>query len=74
VWPDGRPGDDGFAAVSSGNLTDLAIQADRLAAAGIDVRMEVPDPVDRDKPGVSGTLWVDRDELETARDALGIER
>jgi hypothetical protein len=73
-WPDGRPDDDGFVAVSSGVAADMAVLAERLAAAGIDVRMEVPDPADRDRPGAVGALWVDREDLDIARTTIGIER
>jgi len=72
AWPDGRPNEDGFVGVSTGRLLDLATMADRLAEAGIDVRMEVPDPSDEGRPGVTGTLWVDRDAVTRAREILGI--
>jgi hypothetical protein len=34
--------------------------------------MEVPDPSDEGRPGVTGTLWVDRDVVTRAREILGI--
>ena len=71
-WPDGRPDSDGSVGVSTGRLIDLATMADRLAEAGIDVRMEVPDPNVEGRPGVTGTLWVDRDAVTRAREILGI--
>ena len=56
--------------VATGVVGDLGAQAQRLSAAGIDVRMEVPGP-DGDG-GDMGALLVDREDLDEARRILGI--
>jgi hypothetical protein len=55
--------------VSSGHPVDVGAQAERLSAAGIDVRLELPAP---DDERTEGTLWVARDDAEEARRVLGI--
>ena len=71
IWPDGRPDADGFVEVSSGRLSELDAQAQTLAAAGMDVHMEFFEGADAQR--TSGVIWVDRDDLDRARETLHIE-
>jgi hypothetical protein len=59
-----------FVAVTSGSLTGMSSQLERLRAAGIDVRVETD--ADADPLLVTGALLVHPDELERARAVLGI--
>jgi hypothetical protein len=65
--------EDPLVVVTAAPLPDLGAQAERLAEAGIDVRMEVPGGPHSD-PRMTGKIWVDRYVLERARSVLGIER
>jgi hypothetical protein len=71
IWPDGRPDSDGFVEVSSGRLVELDAQAQTLAAAGMNVHLEIFDGAD--PYGTSGTVWVAREDLDRARETLHIE-
>jgi len=57
-------------AVTSGGLTGMSSQLERLRAAGIDVRVETDEDADPLLP--TGSLLVHQDDLEQAREALGI--
>ena len=62
--------DDSLERVATGSVGSLGAQAERLSFAGIDVRLEVPDP--DGEGGDVGALWVDREDLDQARLILGI--
>jgi hypothetical protein len=66
--PDGT--DDGFIQIASGGLTGMSSQLERLRAAGIDVRVETDE--DADPLIATGALMVHPDDLERAREVLGI--
>jgi hypothetical protein len=57
-------------AVTSGSLTGMSSQLERLRAAGIDVRVETDE--DTDPLLATGALLVHADDLERARAVLGI--
>ena len=61
--------DDGWLAVSTGQIGQLDQQAQQLSEAGIDVRLELPLP---DDPAQIGTVRVPGDDAEEARGILGI--
>jgi hypothetical protein len=62
--------DDDLVAVTSGGLTGMSSQLERLRAAGIDVRVEMDE--DADPLLATGSLLVHADDLERARRVLGI--
>jgi hypothetical protein len=62
--------EDAFVAVTSGGLTGMSSQLERLRAAGIDVRVETDE--DADALLATGSLLVRADDLERARAVLGI--
>ena len=63
-------GEEGFIEVASGGLTGMSSQLERLRAAGIDVRVETDE--DADPLLATGALLVRPDDLERAREVLGI--
>jgi hypothetical protein len=66
----GEGADDGFVEVASGGLTGMSSQLERLRAAGIDVRVETDG--DADPLLATGALMVHPDDVERAREVLGI--
>ena len=62
--------DDGYVIVASGGLTGMSSQLERLRAAGIEVRVETD--ADPDPYAATGALMVHPDNLERAREVLGI--
>jgi hypothetical protein len=62
--------EEAFVEVASGGLTGLSSQLERLRAAGIDVRVETDQ--DADPLLATGALMVHPDDLERAREVLGI--
>jgi hypothetical protein len=62
--------DDDFVMIASGGLTGMSSQLERLRAAGIDVRVETDE--DADPLLATGALMVHPDDLERAREVLGI--
>jgi hypothetical protein len=61
---------DGSVEVASGRLTGMSSQLERLRAAGIDVRVETDE--DADPLLATGALMVHPDDLDRAREVLGI--
>ena len=57
--------------VFEGRPEDVAAAADRMSAAGIDVRLELVTP---EEQAPQGSLWVNPADLEPAREVLGIQR
>lgn len=57
--------------VFDGQPERVAAAADRMCAAGIDVRLELATAPDGRQ---AGSLWVAPDDLDDAREALGIQR
>jgi hypothetical protein len=62
--------EEGFVEVASGGLNGMSSQLERLRAAGIDVRVETDE--DADPLLATGALMVRPDDLERAREVLGI--
>jgi len=62
--------EDVFVAVTSGGLTGMSSQLERLRAAGIDVRVETDE--DADPLIATGALLVHPEDVERARAVLGI--
>jgi hypothetical protein len=62
--------DGGFVEVASGGLTGMSSQLELLRAAGIDVRVETDE--DADPLLATGALLVHPDDLDRAREVLGI--
>jgi hypothetical protein len=54
-------------------LQDVGVQANRLRAEGVDVRIELPNETDRTSPGAQAAILVPIEELDRAREILGIE-
>jgi hypothetical protein len=69
--PDADEGaNDDFVEVASGGLTGMSSQLERLRAARIDVRVETDG--DADPLLATGALLVHPDDLDRAREVLGI--
>jgi hypothetical protein len=68
--PEPVDAEEGFVEVASGGLTGMSSQLERLRAAGIDVRVETDE--DADPLLATGALMVRPDDLERAREVLGI--
>jgi hypothetical protein len=67
-------GDTAMAVVATTRLGDAGAMAARLREHGLDVRIELPDPTAAQPPDRSAALLVAEEELERAREILGIER
>jgi hypothetical protein len=65
------PDRDGFVEVVSGPMLTIAAQAERLRAAGVPVRVALPP--EGSEPAAAGSVLVAREDLELARDVLGME-
>jgi hypothetical protein len=53
-------------------LGDVGVQANRLREAGVDVRIELPNGSERASPAAQAAILVPADELDRAREILGI--
>ena len=53
-------------------LDDVGVQANRLREAGVDVRIELPNGSERASPAAQATILVPAEELDRAREILGI--
>jgi hypothetical protein len=67
-----RAGSD-MAVVTWTRLRDVGAQANRLREGGVDVRIELPDEAERESPGAQAAILVPVQELDRAREILGIE-
>jgi hypothetical protein len=71
VETDGR---DAMAVVATARLGDAGAMAARLRERGLDVRIELPEPAMGQTLDRSASILVAEEELERAREILGIER
>jgi hypothetical protein len=62
-----------LAVVTWTRLQDVGVQANRLREEGVDVRIELPDEADRASPATQAAILVPVEELDRAREILGIE-
>lgn len=62
-----------LAVVTWTRLHDVGAQANRLRERGLDVRIELPDEAERSSPAAQAAILVPVDELDRAREILGIE-
>ena len=61
-----------LAVVTWMRLGDVGVQANRLREAGVDVRLELPDEAERTSPVAQAAILVPVEELDRAREILGI--
>jgi hypothetical protein len=61
-----------MAVVTWTRLKDVGVQANRLREEGVDVRIELPDRTERASPTAQAAILVPVDELDRAREILGI--
>jgi hypothetical protein len=61
-----------LAVVTWMRLGDVGVQANRLREAGVDVRLELPDEAERTSPVAQAAILVPVEELDHAREILGI--
>lgn len=61
-----------LAVVTWMRLGDVGVQANRLREAGVDVRLELPDEAERTSPVAQAAILVPMEELDRAREILGI--
>ena len=66
--------DDGWAVVTWVSLRDAGSRTNRLRDRGVDVRLELPADANPDASDAQAAILVPAENLETARDILGIER
>jgi hypothetical protein len=71
VDPEGGVASD-LAVVTWMRLSDVGVQANRLREAGVDVRLELPDEAERTSPVAQAAILVPVEELDHAREILGI--
>lgn len=62
-----------MAVVTWTRLQDTGAQANRLREGGVDVRIELPDEAERASPTAQAAILVPVEELDRAREILGIE-
>jgi hypothetical protein len=62
-----------MAVVTWTRLQDTGVQANRLREGGVDVRIELPDEAERASPTAQAAILVPVEELDRAREILGIE-
>ncbi|HZB78341.1 MAG TPA: hypothetical protein VE522_00650 [Actinomycetota bacterium] len=67
-----RAGSD-MAVVTWTRLRDVGAQSNRLREGGVDVRIELPDEAERESPGAQAAILVPVQDLDRAREILGIE-
>ena len=72
VDPDREGVESDLAVVTSMRLGDVGVQANRLREAGVDVRVELPNDAERGSPAAQATILVPVEELDRAREILGI--
>jgi hypothetical protein len=68
----GVEGDQDFALVTSVRLADVGARANRLREQGMDVRIELPGEEERASLEALAAIFVRIDDLERAREILGI--
>jgi len=61
-----------IAIVTWTRLQDVGVQANRLREAGVDVRIELPNEAERASPVAQAAILVPVEELDRAREILGI--
>jgi hypothetical protein len=61
-----------LAVVTWTRLQDVGVHANRLREGGVDVRLELPDEAERGSPTVQAAILVPVDDLDRAREILGI--
>jgi hypothetical protein len=64
---------DDLAILTWTRLQDVGAQANRLREGGVDIRIELPDEAERASPTAQAAILVPVDELDRAREILGIE-
>lgn len=72
VDPDREGVESDLAVVTSMRLGDVGVQANRLREAGVDVRLELPNEEERGSPAAQATILVPVEDLDRAREILGI--
>jgi len=72
VDPDQEEAAGDLAIVTWMRLSDVGVQANRLREAGVDVRIELPDEAERASPAAQAAILVPVEELDRAREILGI--
>jgi hypothetical protein len=72
VDPDQVGAESDLAVVTWMRLSDVGVQANRLHEAGVDVRLELPDEAERTSPTAQAAILVPVEELDRAREILGI--
>jgi hypothetical protein len=72
VDPDQDGAASDMAVITWTRLNDVGVQANRLREGGIDVRIELPDERDRASPVAQAAILVPVEELDRAREILGI--
>jgi hypothetical protein len=72
VDPDEGGAESDLAVVTWMRLSDVGVQANRLREAGVDVRLELPDEAERTSPVAQAAILVPVEELDHAREILGI--
>jgi hypothetical protein len=73
VDPQPDRGGSDMALVTWIRLRDVGAQANRLRKGGVDVRIELPDQAERESPGAQAAILVPVQELDRAREILGLE-
>jgi predicted pyridoxine 5'-phosphate oxidase superfamily flavin-nucleotide-binding protein len=73
VDPDEDRAESEMAVVTWIRVRDVGAQASRLREAGLDVRIELPDQAERASPAALAAILVPVEELDRAREILGIE-
>lgn len=61
-----------MAVVTWTRLNNVGVQANRLREGGVDVRIELPDQTERASPAAQAAILVPVEELDRAREILGI--
>ena len=72
VDPDQGGAASDLAVVTWMRLSDVGVQANRLREAGVDVRLELPDEAERTSPAAPAAILVPVEDLDRAREILGI--
>jgi hypothetical protein len=72
VDPDQDGPSNDMAIVTWTRLQDVGVQANRLREAGVDVRIELPNEAERASPAAQAAILVPLEELDGAREILGI--
>jgi hypothetical protein len=72
VDPDREGAASDLAVLTWMRLGDVGVQANRLREAGVDVRIELPNASERASPAAQAAILVPAEELDRAREILGI--